>query len=66
MNDSPAIERLNVPESVDQVAGFRRIVLKPRERKTVRFRLIGQVPSTLSISVGGLTRRIKIGAPATE
>jgi beta-glucosidase len=48
------------------LAGFRRVALRPRERKTVRLSLMGQAPGTLLISVGGLTRRIKIGPPAAE
>ena len=50
-------------DPIRSLAGFQRIALQPRERKTVRFRLMNQPPGTLRISVGDATRRIQIVPP---
>jgi beta-glucosidase len=45
-------------DPIRSLAGFQRIALKPRERRTVRFTLQAQSPGTVGISVGGLRRSI--------
>ena len=50
-------------DPIRSLAGFQRIALQPRERKTVRFRLMNQPPGTLRVSVGDATRRIRIVPP---
>jgi beta-glucosidase len=43
-------------DPIRSLAGFQRIALKPRERKTVHFTLKAQTPGTFEISVGALRR----------
>jgi beta-glucosidase len=50
-------------DPIRSLAGFQRVALRPRERKTVQFRLMNQPPGTLRISVGDATRRIQIVPP---
>ena len=42
------------------LAGFQRIALQPRERKTVRFTLKKQLPGMFEISAGTVSRRVRI------
>jgi beta-glucosidase len=46
-------------DPIQSLAGFQRIALKPRERKTVRFVLKTERSGMFDISIGGISRRIQ-------